>query len=56
MLESSLCDYSDAYILVSGTITTTGTGEDGAGKRLDKKINKGVISKIVHHSLTEQVK
>ena len=56
MLGSSLCDYSDAYILVSGTITTTGTGEDGAGKRLDKKINKGVISKIVHHSLTEQVK
>ena len=23
MLNSSLCDYSDAYILVSGTITTT---------------------------------
>ena len=56
MLGSSSCDYSGAYILVSGTITTTGTGGDGAGKRLDKKINKGVISKIVHHSLTEQVK
>ena len=27
MLRSSLCDYSDAYILVSGTITTTGAGK-----------------------------
>ena len=24
MLKSSLCDYSDAYILVKGTITITG--------------------------------
>ena len=24
MLRTSLCDYSDAYILVSGTITITG--------------------------------
>ena len=28
MLKSSLCDYSDTYILVSGTITITGTGAD----------------------------
>ena len=28
MLRSSLCDYSDAYILVSGTITITGVGAD----------------------------
>ena len=27
MLKSSLCDFSDAYILVSGTITNTGAGE-----------------------------
>ena len=26
MLKSSLCDYSDAYILVSGTITVENTG------------------------------
>ena len=26
MLKSSLCDYSDAYILVSGRITITGVG------------------------------
>ena len=26
MLRSTLCDYADAYILVNGTITITGTG------------------------------
>ena len=32
MLGSSLCDYSDAYILVSGTIAITGAGADDAAK------------------------
>ena len=41
MLRSSLCDYSDAYILVSGTIITTGAGTDGAAKRFNER-NKGV--------------
>ena len=27
MLKSSLCDYSDAYILVKGKITITGAGD-----------------------------
>ena len=44
MLRSSLCDYSDAYILVSGTITITGAGADDAAKRLDER-KKGVIFK-----------
>ena len=44
MLRSSLCDYSDAYILVSGTITITGAGNKDAARRLDER-NKGVISK-----------
>ena len=30
MLKSSLCDYSDAYILVKGKITITGAGDDAA--------------------------
>ena len=30
MLKSSLCDYADAYILVKGTITVTGAGDDAA--------------------------
>ena len=28
MLKSSLCDYSDAYILVHGRITITGAGDE----------------------------
>ena len=35
MQKSTLCDYSDAYILVSGTITITGAGADDNAKRLD---------------------
>ena len=30
MLKSSLCDYSDAYILVKGTISVNNTAADGA--------------------------
>ena len=41
---SSLCDYSDAYILVNGTITITGDGDDDNAKRLDEG-NKGIIFK-----------
>ena len=32
MLRSNLCDYADAYILVKGTITITGAGNDDAAK------------------------
>ena len=35
MLRSSLCDYADAYILVKGTITITGEGDEDAAKQLD---------------------
>ena len=43
MLRSNLCDYADAYILVNGTITIIGAGDDAA-KRLDER-NKSVIFK-----------
>ena len=43
-LRSLLCDYSDAYILVSGSITITGVGADYAAERLDER-NKGIIFK-----------
>ena len=43
-IRSSLCDYSDAYILVSRIIAITGAGADDAAKRVDKR-NKGVIFK-----------
>ena len=37
MLKSSVCDYSDLCILLSGTIIITGAGVDGATKRLDER-------------------
>ena len=42
MLKSSLYYYSDAYILVKGTITITGAGADNATRQVDER-NKGVI-------------
>ena len=44
MLKSSLCHYSDSYILVKGTKTITGAG-DNAGVRKGDERNKGVIPK-----------
>ena len=44
MLRSNLCDYADAYILVKGTITITGAGDDAAARPEDER-SKGVISK-----------
>ena len=39
MLKSSLCDYSDAYILVKGTITVSNTAAEGAAaNNVDKKV------------------
>ena len=43
MLRSNLCDYSDAYILVSETITIAGAGNDEE-RQLDEK-DKDVIYK-----------
>ena len=38
MLRSNLCDYSDAYILVKGTITVTAPGaNNGANDIRDKR-------------------
>ena len=48
MLKSSLCDYSDAYILVKGTITVNNTAAAGADAN---DYNKKVIFKIVLHLL-----
>ena len=44
MLKSNLCDYSDAYVLVNGTITITGAEANDAEKRLSER-NIGVIFK-----------
>ena len=44
MLKSSLCDYTDAYILVKGKITIARAGADVAARQADER-NKGVIFK-----------
>ena len=43
-LKSSLCDYSDVYILVKGTITIIGAGADAAAWHTDER-NQDVIVK-----------
>ena len=44
MLKFSLCDYSDAYILVKEKITITGAGADAAARQADER-DKGVAFK-----------
>ena len=44
MLKTSLCDYSDAYIIVKGKITITGRGADAAARQADQR-DKGVAFK-----------
>ena len=44
MLRSNLCDYVDAYILVEGTITITGKGDDASAREADER-DKGVTFK-----------
>ena len=44
MLKSSLCDHSDAYILVKVKLTITGAGADAEAKQANKR-NKGVVFK-----------
>ena len=46
MLKSSLCDYSDAYILVKTRITITGEGNDAAARHAGER-NKGAVFKNV---------
>ena len=44
MLKSNLCDYSDAYVLVKGTITINGRGADAAARQAGERY-KGVSFK-----------
>ena len=45
MLRYSLCDYSDAYNLVKGTIIVANTAASAAANNVDKK----VVSKSFAH-------
>ena len=44
MLRSNLCDYSDAYILVKGTITVTAPGVNNNANNIKDKRNRLFIS------------
>ena len=44
MLRSNLCDFADSYILVKGTITITGEGDNAAAEPADER-DKGVTFK-----------
>ena len=46
MLRSDLCDYSDAYVVVKGTITVTRPGSIMYGKKLALKNNAPFTSCI----------
>ena len=37
MLRSSLCNYSDTYILVKGKIIINGYGDDAAARQADER-------------------
>ena len=45
MLRSNLCDYSDAYILVKGTITVTAPGANNGTNNIRDKKNRPLILK-----------
>ena len=51
MLKSSLCDYSDAYILVQGTISIAAQAGDNPNNE-----NKKVVFKSCLHLLIALVK
>ena len=45
MLRSNLCDYSDAYILVKGTITVTAPGDNNGANNIRDKRNRPLVLK-----------
>ena len=53
ILKSSLCDYSDVYILIKGTISVNNTAAAGAAVN---NINKKVIFRTVLHLLIVEAK
>ena len=47
MLKSTLCDYSDAYVLVKVTITITEAGDNAAARQAYER-NKGVKLRSIY--------
>ena len=46
VLKLRLCDYSDPYILLSGSVTITGAGADDAVRRVGKRNCAPFIDRI----------
>ena len=46
MLRWSLCNYSDVYIRLSGTITINGKADDDATKRTDERDTEVILCVI----------
>ena len=44
MLNSKLCDYSNACVLVTGSITVAGNGDVGGVKRADERIKDAIFN------------
>ena len=53
MLQSYLCDYNQAYIVVKGTISITRPNNDAHDKKLALKNNAPFISSILKINNTE---
>ena len=51
MLESSLCDYSEAYIHVKGKITITEAGDDAAARLADERDNGAPLPFVLVRSI-----
>ena len=47
MLRSNLCDYSDVFILVKGTVTVRALGVNNNANNIRDKRNRPVILKIM---------
>ena len=47
MSKSSHCHYSDAYILMKGIITITGTGVDAAARQADERNKQAIFKNFV---------
>ena len=57
MLRSDLCNFSDAYIVVKGTITVTNPDNNGYDKKLAFKNNAPFVSCIskINNTLIDNV-
>ena len=52
MLRSDLCDFSDAYIVVKGTMTVANPDNNAHDKKLAFKINAPFVSCILKINIT----